>query len=116
MLRLSDGQVESLWDEVLPGEVRELPEGLAALDALPRDPALVKDDAPDQLNVEMALAEGSLCRFSSGSEDFRKDLVQRLLDSRLLFLTARLRDLLAALQVGMVEFVLVGLVRLDDLA
>ena len=42
MLRLSDGQVESLWDEVLPGEVRELPEGLAALDALLRDPALVK--------------------------------------------------------------------------
>ena len=80
------------------------------------DLALVKDHAPDQLDVEMALAEGSLCRFSSGSEDFRKDLVQRLLDSRLLFLTARLRDLLAALQVGMVEFVLVGLVRLDDLA
>ena len=28
MLRLSAGQVESLWDEVLPGEVRELPEDL----------------------------------------------------------------------------------------
>jgi IS5 family transposase len=41
MLRLSDGQVESLWDEVLPGEVRELPEDLTALDALLRDPALV---------------------------------------------------------------------------
>jgi transposase, IS5 family len=37
MLRLSDGQVESLWDEVLPGEVRELPQDLAALDVLLRD-------------------------------------------------------------------------------
>jgi IS5 family transposase len=41
MLRLSAGQVESLWDEVLPGEVRELPEDLAALDVLLSDPALV---------------------------------------------------------------------------
>jgi transposase, IS5 family len=42
MLRLSGGQVESLWDEVLPGEVRELPEDLAALDVLLRDPALLE--------------------------------------------------------------------------
>jgi transposase, IS5 family len=41
MLRLSSGQVESLWDEVLPGEVRELPEDLAALDVLLRDPGLL---------------------------------------------------------------------------
>ncbi len=34
MLRLSGGQVESLFDGVLPVEVRELPEDLAALDAL----------------------------------------------------------------------------------
>jgi transposase, IS5 family len=40
MLRLSAGQVESLWDQVLPGEVRELPEDLAALDVLLREPAL----------------------------------------------------------------------------
>jgi IS5 family transposase len=40
MLRLSGGQVESLWDEVLPGEVRELPEDLAVLDVLLRDAAL----------------------------------------------------------------------------
>jgi hypothetical protein len=32
MLRLSGGQVESLFDEALPVEVRELPEDLAALD------------------------------------------------------------------------------------
>jgi IS5 family transposase len=42
MLRLSDGQVESLWDEVLPGEVRELPNDLAALDGLLGDPQLLE--------------------------------------------------------------------------
>ena len=41
MLRLSAGQVESLWDEVLPDEVRELPEDLAALDALLGDAGLL---------------------------------------------------------------------------
>lgn len=41
MLRLSDGQVESLWDEVLPGEVGQLPVDLAALDVLLRDPRLL---------------------------------------------------------------------------
>jgi IS5 family transposase len=40
MLRLSAGQVESLWDEALPVEVRELPEDLAALDLLLSDPGL----------------------------------------------------------------------------
>ncbi|HTB50092.1 MAG TPA: transposase [Solirubrobacteraceae bacterium] len=42
MLRLAGGQVESLWDEVLPGEVRALPEGLAALDVLLSDPVLLE--------------------------------------------------------------------------
>jgi len=42
MLRLAGGQVESLWDEVLPGEVRELPEDLAALDVLLRDGRLLE--------------------------------------------------------------------------
>src|SRR6516165_1255104 len=41
MLRLSAGQVESLWDEVLPGEGRELPEDLEALDVLLADDALL---------------------------------------------------------------------------
>jgi transposase, IS5 family len=41
MLRLSAGQVESLWDEVLPVEARELPEGLARLDRVLGDPALL---------------------------------------------------------------------------
>jgi transposase, IS5 family len=41
MLTLSAGQVESLWDEVLPIEARELPEDLARLDRVLLDPALL---------------------------------------------------------------------------
>src|SRR3989304_1274892 len=36
MLRLQGGQVESLWDEVLPEKLRELPEDLPQIDALGR--------------------------------------------------------------------------------
>lgn len=42
MLRLSGGQVESLFDEALPIEVRELPADLAALDVLLSDPAVLE--------------------------------------------------------------------------
>lgn len=42
MLRLSGGQVESLFDEALPIEVRELPGDLAALDVLLGDPAVLE--------------------------------------------------------------------------
>jgi IS5 family transposase len=41
MLRLAGGQVESLVDELLPLEVRELPADLAALDRLLADPRLL---------------------------------------------------------------------------
>jgi IS5 family transposase len=41
MLRLAGEQVESLFDEALPAQVRELPEDLARLDALLSDPALL---------------------------------------------------------------------------
>jgi IS5 family transposase len=41
MLRLAGGQVESLFDGLLPLEVRELPEDLAALDGLLADPRLL---------------------------------------------------------------------------
>ncbi|HZI92270.1 MAG TPA: transposase [Thermoleophilaceae bacterium] len=41
MLRLAGGQVETLFDEALPVEVRELPEGLARLDELLGDGALL---------------------------------------------------------------------------
>ena len=42
MLRLSGGQVESLFDLGLPVEVRELPADLAVLDGLLADPALLE--------------------------------------------------------------------------
>src|SRR3954451_11612566 len=41
MLRLSGGQVESLFDLALPVEVRELPADLAALDVLLGDPGVL---------------------------------------------------------------------------
>jgi transposase, IS5 family len=41
MLTLSAGQMESLWDEVLPIEARELPDDLARLDRVLSDPALL---------------------------------------------------------------------------
>ena len=41
MLTLFAGQAESLWDEALPVEVRELPEDLAALDRLLSDPEVL---------------------------------------------------------------------------
>lgn len=41
MLTLSPGQVESLWNEVLAVEVRELPEDLARLDRVLCDSALL---------------------------------------------------------------------------
>jgi IS5 family transposase len=42
MLTLVGGQVESLWDEVLPVEARELPEDLAGLDRVLSDAALLR--------------------------------------------------------------------------
>jgi len=41
VLTLWAGQAESLWDEALPVDVRELPEDLAALDRLLSDPQLL---------------------------------------------------------------------------
>ena len=41
MLRLAGEQVESLFDELLPVEVRELPQDLAVLDRLLADPRLL---------------------------------------------------------------------------
>ncbi len=42
MLTLRGGQVECLWDEVLPIQARELPEDLARLDAVLSDPLLLE--------------------------------------------------------------------------
>lgn len=41
MLRLRGGQVETLWDEVLPEKLRQLPDDLAQIDELLRDEALL---------------------------------------------------------------------------
>jgi transposase, IS5 family len=41
MLRLQGGQVECLWDEVLPESVRRLPDELARIEELLRDEALL---------------------------------------------------------------------------
>jgi hypothetical protein len=41
MLRLSAGQVESLWEVVFPSEARELPDDLARLDRVLSDPVLL---------------------------------------------------------------------------
>src|SRR3970040_1480534 len=41
MLRLQGGHVETLWDEVLPEKLRELPDDLAQIDELLRDEALL---------------------------------------------------------------------------
>ena len=41
MLRLCGGQMECLWDEVLPVQVRELPDDLARLDRVLSDPLLL---------------------------------------------------------------------------
>jgi hypothetical protein len=56
MLRLGDGQVECLWDEVLPAEARALPDDLAALDGLLADPALLAP--PDDLDADLPAADG----------------------------------------------------------
>jgi hypothetical protein len=42
MLTLLAGQAESLWDEALPVEVRELPDDLVGLDRLLSDPELLR--------------------------------------------------------------------------
>jgi IS5 family transposase len=42
VLRLRAGQAETLWDELLPVEARQLPGDLAGIDELLRDPALLE--------------------------------------------------------------------------
>jgi IS5 family transposase len=54
VLRLQATGVESLWDEILPAEVKVLPDDLAALDQLLGDPMLL---APITVRWERLLAE-----------------------------------------------------------
>lgn len=53
MLTLEAPQTETLWDELLPIEARELPEDLAKLDELLRDPELLRPIA-ERWRCEMA--------------------------------------------------------------
>jgi IS5 family transposase len=55
VLTLLAEQAESLWDDALPVEVRELPEDLAALDRLLADPALLE---PITARFQQELAAG----------------------------------------------------------
>jgi IS5 family transposase len=54
VLRMSASGTESLWDEILPAEVKALPDDLAALDKLLVDPGLL---APIGVRWERLLAE-----------------------------------------------------------
>ena len=60
MLTLSAAGAESLWDEILPGEVRVLPDDLAQLDELLTDPALLAPIAQrwERLTVEAGSVPG----------------------------------------------------------
>ena len=81
MLCLSGGQVESLWDEVLPGEVRELPEDLGVLDGLLSDQELLAPIAahwpvggcfswaPDNLDGELCAVDGGQGTHGLGLRD-----------------------------------------------
>ena len=74
--------------------------------------------AADELHVEVAHAERALHRLAGHREDLGEDVVERLLDSLVLALAARLRQLATALELGVVELVvrrLVGLGELVDL-
>ena len=60
----------------IDGERRD--QGLALAGAHLGDLAAVEDDAADQLDVVMALAERALGRLADGGEGFGEDVVERL--------------------------------------
>ena len=90
-------------------------EGLALAGPHLGDLALVEDDAADELDVEVAHPERPLHRLAGHREDLGEDLVERLLEPVVLALAARLRQLAAALEVGVMELVVGRLVGLGDL-
>jgi len=95
------------------GEGRQ--EGLAFAGPHLGDPALVEDDATDQLDVVEAHPKRPLHRLAAHREDFGQRVVQGLLEPVVLALAALLLQLAAALEVGVVVFVLGRLVRGRDL-
>src|SRR5690606_13652434 len=72
------------------------------------DLAAMKDDAADQLHVEVAHAEHALRGFTHGSESFGKDVVERLALGKLLAELVRLGG-----QLGIRESLELGLQRVD---
>ena len=63
MLRLVAAQAETLWDEALPIEVRELPADLAALDALLSGPGLL---APARAGSAKRVRRGARAPITAG--------------------------------------------------
>ena len=80
------------------------------------DPALVEDDAADELHVEVAHAQRSPAGLAGGGEDLGDRVVERGLDALVLALPPRLGEVAPPLGIGVVELVVGGLLRLGDLA
>jgi hypothetical protein len=71
----------------------------------------VEDDATHELDVEMAHAERPAHRLAAHGEDVGQQLVEHLLEPRVLALATLLRQLATAFQVRVVELVVGRLVR-----
>ncbi len=81
-------------------------EGLALAGPHLGDPSLVEGHRAHQLDVEVAHAEGPLHRLPAGREDLGDHVVEHCLEALLVPLPARLGQVVAALEVGVVELVL----------
>jgi IS5 family transposase len=75
VLRMSAAGAESLWDEILPAEVKALPDDLAALDKLLTDPGLL---APIRVRWERLLAEAG-CQSGRGRPTIPMEMYVRLM-------------------------------------
>lgn len=76
MLRLSAPQAETLWDELLPIEVKELPEDLARLDELLSDPEMMR---PIACHWEREQAETGRAVVSEGRPTIAMESYVRLM-------------------------------------
>jgi transposase, IS5 family len=76
MLTLRSGQTESLWDEALPVEVRELPQDLAALDRLLADRELL---APIEAHWRWEVAETRRAVLTDGRPTIAMETYIRLM-------------------------------------
>ena len=90
-------------------------EGLAFARLHLGDLALMEDDPPEELDVEVPHPEGPLHRLTGGGEDLGQDLVEGLVDPFQGPPTALLGELAPTLEVRMVELVLARLGLAGDL-